>query len=362
MSQDMSRAVWALSVVAALGVTITSPPSLAAPPEADAPLAFSALPEASFAPLPKKVDVPKSIDKRSKFPGLYAALPPRPKHRRSNRFDYAGLFADKKAAEEFSKDQFMRWNDRASDESGLGAATVCISILEPWVLGYRTRWPDRLESWPRVPTRSAAAARTATESPGMEEEWTPRALRVERLVLGDGVATLHVEEGFIDPTSLGAKLVKRYSVPFKEVEKAPFGVRVFAAREANGATVHFMFYTPEHDEKVRGQLSNNMTTRHRSDHGSSQCGHLRLSLDVAPGVGDQGTAEIEVLLADETIEAPPKDPSLLDAFKSPAPPERELTIRTLLVHAGVSQGLADEAPVLGISFGFRGAERKALVF
>lgn len=347
-----------ISVVATCLVSVSDG---AAPP-------YSDLPVAAFHSLPKKADMPTEISAKSKAPGLFASIPKKSADRWGpTGVRYAGVFVDEDDAADYAVDKLQRWARRPKDTLIAGVSTVCFSMVDHWQLGNDEReWPQRREQWPalRSATRGSAAAK---ESPDYQK---PRAFRVERLVLGDTKATLHLQEGWFDPVSLGAQQTAAYQVSFEEIAEGPGGIRVFGARDVKAGTVEILVYAPEHEEKLRSHLDNNMQVMRSGNHGHSDCGHARLSLRVAPGTGEHGVVQLDVLLEDKTTPPLKLDDEEVGG-KTPFGglfrregdgPVREIRMRSLLVHAGASQALNDEAPVTTVSFGWHGASRTAQVF
>jgi hypothetical protein len=106
--------------------------------------------------------------------------------------------------------------------------------------------------------------------------------------------------------------------------------------------------------------------------GNSDCGFARVSLRNAPGAGESGAMQIEVVLpgdkADaEQTERPIKRAALAALFGKPFAPSkpptpREIRVRTLKVHMSVSQSASGKEPVASVSFGWQGRERRMQVF
>lgn len=349
-------------LAAALAVATTSLVSVS---NGAAP-AYTDLPIAAFNALPKAADMPNGVHAKSKIKGLFASIPNKSSHRWGPKgVRYVGLFANDEDAAAYTADKLQRWGRRPKDSLVEQAATVCFNMTDHWQLSRDDReWPQRLEQWPSI--RSAArGSEAAKEAPDYQK---PRAFRVERLLLGQADATLHLQEGWFDPVSLGARETAAYQVPFKEVAAGPGGVRVFGARDEKSGTVEIVVYTPEVEQKLRSHLNGGIQVVRSGQSGHSDCGHARVSLRVAPGSGEQGTVQLDVLLEDKTTEAVKVDAPAADKLRRGLfqrggdGPLREIRMRTLLVNVGASQAIEDEAPVTTVTFGWRGPSRTAQVF
>ncbi len=363
MKLDTRRVVGLAAVMTVLGWGATS--SGAAPN-------FQSLPVVSFTDLPKQEHLPKRISPLSKMPGLVPTTA-KPHGRRGGSvqgYKVVGLLVNDDDAEQFRNNKLDRWGRRPEDGRVVGAVTTCFAVADHWRLERKTdrTWPTRLEQWPQM--RSAASgSQGAKESPEYQKA---RALRIERLVPGEDSATLHLQEGWFDPVTLGAQQTAAYQLEFKHVARGPGDVDVYAARSRDGESVEFLVSRPLLDDKRMAAVGRHMTSRRRNGGGSSNCGHVRVSLLTAPGTGDSGSVQLDVVLPDAEENGARKKNGAGNKKRRPvdskqAPKDEParpilIRIRTLLVHVGTSQGLTEKAPTTTVSFGWRGRERRQQIF
>jgi hypothetical protein len=279
------------------------------------------------------------------------------------------MFVNQDDAKAFSKDKLQRWGRRPDDPSHPDAQTACFNIVDHWVVKQgRDEWPGRLQQWPQI-QGAMKGTQAAKRRDDLEK---PRAFRVERLQIDGDHATLHLLEGWLDVQSLGAKKTSAYALTYERVAEGPGGVEVFAARTADGKRVEFVVHQPELEKKRMNVVGRHMNVMRANMHGSSDCGHARVALRTAPGTGEHGSIQLDVVLPEDEKakkekkarekRARPK-PKLTTPFGMPAPkPIEEIRIRSLVVHFGVSQGLQDKEPTVTVSFGWRGKERRQQIF
>lgn len=321
---------------------------------------YESLPKVTLSERPSDKDVPREVSAASRVPGLRSAQPKANRRYGTPGTRYVGLFVNEEDAKKYSEDKLDRWNRRPDDEHVAGASTVCFNIADHWELRQNTsEWPTQLEQWPQL--RSAdRGSEAAKQAPDYQK---PRAFRIERLVRGDDVATLKMQEGWFDAVTLGAQQTKAYDVTFKRVATGPGEVEVYAARAADGNSVEIIVYQPLHDKNVMGTVGSHMQVIRASEHGSSDCGHARVSLRTAPGTGEHGSVQLDIVLPDED-EADKTSKPKAEAERDDHAPRKpkEIRVRSLVVHVGVSQGIEDKEPVTTVTFGWHGRERKAQVF
>jgi hypothetical protein len=353
MKLDMQR-FGAVAMAVALTGLVTSSDG--------ASVKYDSLPEIALSDRPTEKDTPKDVARTSKVEGLFTGLPKGINQRYNPRgLRYVGLFVNEDDAKKYSEDKLDRWNRRPEDSSGKGASTACFNIADHWELRQSDReWQTRLQQWPQVQsaTRGSEAAK---QSP---ENQKPRAFRIERLVRDDDKATLHLQEGWFDPVSLGARQTKAYDVAFKRASKGPGDVEVYAARAADGESVEFIVYQPLLEKNLMGVVGTHMSVLRANRHGSSDCGHARVSLRTAPGTGEHGSVQLDIVLPEKRSGQKKVHRKKGDDGANPHQPRkpREIRIRSLVVHLGVSQGLKDKAPITTVTFGWKGRERKTQIF
>jgi len=223
------------------------------------------------------------------------------------------------------------------------------------------------------------------------------AIHREEVVAKDGKVTLETVDAWIDPVTLGARLIAKSSVPLTLVAKAVGNVTVYAARDELGGRrfVHFVVLRDASEMAAR-RLGGVVGIRQDGGTSHGGCGHLRMTLEAVAEDSDSGVVIAPVELpsraengatepaakAKESAPPPPPPPPprrvrsvkgapgpkaiLMGMVGSPTPPpepvERENRQREMQIHLGVSQGSRDPAPILSVSFGWANRETVSRVF
>jgi|GEM_PF-4942077 len=380
----------ALLAAPALLAVLASAPSARA---ADVP-AFGALARGRMSSVPT-VKPPKAIGAHERVDGIFvvaqkfgADVPKRARH--------VSVLGDAAAAEAIKngtgfapgKNQGACFVEAARSDGGMRALSGNIDDDEdadPEAREWATTQLWQVSLWPRT-------------------EETPQngvtAVHSEKVVEQNGRASLESVDAWIDPSSRGARLIGRSSLPLTLVGTAVGGVKVYAARDdldEKRARVQFVVVRP--NDKDDGRFSPMIAARQdgASSHGGG-CGHVRMPLALGPQTGDSAivVAPIELpplssAARDERAEpatqakAPaPTDSRALVRPGKPAlpaglgvkalakrvmaphaaaepavvvePREREVRTRDVQVHLSVSQTSRDREPVLAVSFGWLGRE------
>jgi hypothetical protein len=220
------------------------------------------------------------------------------------------------------------------------------------------------------------------------------AIHSERLVESGGKVSLETIDAWVDPSTRGARLITKASLPLTLVGSAVGGLKVYAARDERDGGKRFVQFVVARPSASSAAGSRSMMAVRQDGLGShgSGCGHLRMALAAEPKAGDSAVALVPVELPplggerrDASSEsggaaaakAPPPPPaaalgprSVLRRLKQRgAPPssggepkERELRTREMQVHLSVSQTSNDKEPLLAVSFGWSGREQVQRVF
>ena len=324
---------------------------------------FTALPTVSINNLPDQKSMPSGVAASSKIPGLVSAVPsPRKGYYGQPGWRYIGVFVNDEDAKKFKDHKLDRWGRRPDDQHIPNTSTTCFSVVDHWQLKNNSdrTWHRQLEQWPQV-RATIPGSDAAKQSPDYAK---PRAMRIERLQRRADDAILHVQEGWYDPVTMGAKQFASYKARFKLVAKGPTGVEVYAARADEDDAVEFVVYQPLLERKLVNVTGNSMTVQRAGRHASSDCGHARLALRFAPGAGEHGSVQFDVVLPDPEDKDGKKKPKQ-DAKKAPPDGENrgtEIRIRRIVAHMGVSQGAKDKEPIVSVTFGWQGRERRQRIF
>jgi hypothetical protein len=319
----------------ALAVTAISWQVLAARPK------YAELPLVSDGGVKSLGDVPAEIPAKEKTKDVFLALPPPSggmSYGQPDGLRYFGVFADERRAKDFTAGNY-------SYDAVSGIDTTCFVVADSWYVQsyFGTFWPLGRDSFPQM----SGAAKGSEAAKQYTDYTVPKGLRIERLSVGDAPA-LDVTMAWLDPSTFGVRQLSRSALPLKAVAKSVGGVRVFAARE-EGGKIHFVVYNPPSGSP--SHVGRYVTMNQGQENGSSDCGHAHFVLSSAPGAGEQASAQMDVIL-----------PDLPSNDKKPADGMRELRIRSLMVHLGVSQASAEDDPVPTVSFGWSGRERRQEAF
>jgi hypothetical protein len=223
------------------------------------------------------------------------------------------------------------------------------------------------------------------------------AVHTEKIVETNGQVSLESVDAWVDPVTLGARLIGRASLPLTLVGSAAFGLKVYAARDERGPGgrfVQFVVVRPSTPSTARSGTMVGMRQDGSNAHGNG-CGHLRMALVVGATNDDSAVVIAPVELSSTVVPAPLPDPapkaSLGDddaddetsarkakprGKKRRLPPhpgsssaagaveldginltvERESRTRDMEIHLSVSQTAREKEPLLAVSFGWAGRE------
>ena len=218
------------------------------------------------------------------------------------------------------------------------------------------------------------------------------AVHTERVVETNGQLSLESVDAWVDPVTLGARLIGRASLPLVQVGTALGGVKVYAGRDERSASarfVQFVVVRPSTAAVARAGTMMAMRQDGSSAHGNG-CGHLRMPLVVGGTTEDSAVviAPIEIAatvtpplraepppekaekgsLGEEEDSAPSRKAKPRGKRRRPAPSpapsaaverplvERESRTRDIQIHLSVSQTAHDKEPLLAVSFGWAGRE------
>lgn len=323
---------------------------------------YDALPESAMSQSPGLDSKPDQIAASEKVAGLFLALPPARYNNHSPKGSrYISVFSSEQQAKQYSSDGSVRhaFATQAGVGSAPAAASACMTVADHW---HMKQGP---QAWPMSFSTHASIHGVDRGSPAAKQHPNVgvRALHLEQLELdSSGGASLKTTDAWVDPTSLGARLIGEDTMPLQQVAAGPGGVRVFAARDNDSAAVHFVVYSPPANERVRNVVGRHMMVMRGPRTTSSNCGHARLTLRTAPGTGERGTVSIELPLSTEEVEAPARKVrvirALLGSSDREQPPIKEVRVRTLQVHTSISQAAGDKQPIPSVTFGWQGRERR----
>jgi hypothetical protein len=315
---------------------------------------YPSLPSGSLAP-PRADAKPAEVGVRERVAGVFATTP----HGSSDEggvkgVRYVSLFSNLKDARAQAGSQVAQLVkhlvDRTMPDVALASAPrACFTVVDHWQL-------EQLgdNGWPMTYVREPSMHGFEKGSPAEKQfpEAGVRAVRREQLVVTGDAATLEGTDFWLDPGTLGARPIQSATLPLERLASGPGGVHVFAARDEDQAAVHFVVQMPDFDETVAMHLGRHAQLLRGDDNGYSDCGHARMRLRAAPGSGEMATMQLDVVVATG-------EPEQTDEHGNK---RRELRVRSLVIHVGLSQDADGAHPVPTVSFGWVNRERRLELF
>lgn len=328
--------------------------SLLASPAAAAPPSWGALPAGAFTAPPEKI--PASIGAAERVAGFWAVVP-----RHSGSRPFAMIVASAESAKALRSGDGFNMPD-----GGICFATRDRSGGDELELGWDHGMSGTERLWPKTadnPRGGVAAVHT------------------ERVVPTADGATLEIVDMFVDPASLGARLIQRTSMPFKLVGSALGGVKVYAAREESpGAKrVHWLVHRPLRTHAIPLNTSLVVWRPGSVDH-SNECDHIHVTTETGAGHGESAVVQATVLLDARTpkASAPPEGAPKQKTPKKKSPfglmgkllgkpsavlepaterDEHEARARQMEISVSASMTTRDKEPMLSVSFGWSSRDK-----
>lgn len=344
------RTGWSLVAVSAI-LSISSSPSAEVVDLGELPVGeVGAIPE----------DKPEQVPPSETVAGIHPALPPSS----SGMFggvegsQYVTLFTTEEAADKHTAGgmgSVLRAAMQQVKEAvgGTEPGPPCFVVAQDWHMRAKEQpWPSSFEERPSV-HGVVKGTPAAQQHPNVGV----RAVRLEKLEPEGQRAHLDVREAWVDPGTLGVREIGQATLPLAKVADGPGQVTVYAAKSGASSTVHFVVALPRHKGRNAMHIGRHAQIFDGNTSGHSDCGHARLSLEARPGVGEQASLQLDVVVAE-----PPPLPEPDEAAGPGERPIREMRIRKLAVHLGVSRSASDAAVVPTVSFGWIGGERRQEVY
>jgi hypothetical protein len=340
-----------------------------------------ALPAGELGLMPAYEKRPQAVGARERVDGIFVAAGGKEHTRYSMPgLRHTGVFSSAAAARDFSAGGagLVRSLAAAARGKPLGLgrepARGCFTLghIGPHESDPRP-WPSMLQE------RLMLSAVEPGSLAGRLRAYEPTRVQVvrhERLALaGEGRATLEAVDAWIDPLTSGARLIRRSTLPLARVGSGPRGLEIYAARATAGGAVHFVVHGPLLPDEERPFAGVGLSGSRGTDGLHSDCDHLTITLRVAPGGGESANVRVEIpRIVEAAAEAARPEPrggvspfaalarvalgGMAHAELAEERPLRELAVRTLAVHLSASQTSADAEPVVAVSMGWRGRERR----
>ncbi len=335
--------------IAALLVAATAFAADAAPATAASPgtgsAAFSSLPNGRVPDPPSAPKPPTSIPSSEKAPGFFLARSKNQGHRGN---DYAVLAATAERAREMVQGRGFG--------SGQPAPNNEACFTQAQQSGFREADGESTREW--NPALQPFIMMAASAAQGARVE----AVHSERLVQEPGRVALETIDAWVDPTTRGTRLIGRATLPLTRVAMVVGGGAIYAGKDGRKVHVVFVNPPPEHGpQRDRGLFAT-------IDGGfaSSQCAHLRVSLETERGQGRTATFVTDVHLPALDAEGPPaaQDKAKAEPRAAAATPALgklgalpENRVRPVHVHTSVSWASRDAEPLLTVASGWDARER-----
>jgi hypothetical protein len=176
-------------------------------------------------------------------------------------------------------------------------------------------------------------------------------LRIERLSTDTDSATLEATEALIDLRTLGSRAVSTTTTRFSKIAFGPSGVRVFAARQADGRVQVVVTGVPTppglHGDASGGNdfpvLVASLVNASAApiDHQQTECGYMHFTLAAKGATGEMATITTAAPLS--PVKRDPDDESDPNA-------QAARQARTISVVVSLSQLPSEPAPLLSVSF------------
>jgi len=331
--------------------------------------AFTALPAGHVAELPATAP-PAHIPWNEKSPGFATATMPADQARQirlsMQNVSFSYLFPGEEQARAFAK-------TRGGTDSTIDACLVDGGNAEALKSSRSDGDEGGPQDWPT--SNSSMLSFQFDTDPGSPKTMVVRskrrmrtsrggdvhAVHSERFVPGaDGRASLEIADAWFDARTRGVRGIGRSTLPLLRVFSGPNGLELYAARD--GEVLEVVLHIAEHpsddaalDEELRTRLRNMFVTLPGRNSGTSDCGHLRITLRAPSGGGEMATLQASAFLPpvegdagdvpdDESDQA--RGSRLLQAMRQ----------RPYQLTVSETASSTDRAPIVSIALGWIGRE------
>jgi hypothetical protein len=308
-----------------------------------APVDYGSLPEGSVGAAPKLADAPKSVPWRGAVPGFFLASDAGPRHKSTKRaYALFRLSANKADAD--------RMKEGAQPREDISELTSCFETLPVSSLENASgrEWAGVGESAASMTLQKQDTANSTGIYAAHVERWVESA---------EGVA-LETSDAWIDLQTRGVRVYRNSRLPLVKVAEPYAGVTVYAGRTERA--VEFVVRIHPKDNEQGGQLvaelGPSVVIAKDNEATNNSCGFARIGLDGDPGEGHAATVSTDVPIAFDLGDAGKSAPT--PGPEATNPPMREITLRALTFSFSVSRLSADLQPVVAMSYGFAGEERR----
>lgn len=332
-------------------------------------LRVAGLPTGTLTQFPA-VKAPERIPATSKVPGFYAVRPPNPggKMAAMNQ-QFIMLFTNESAAREMTSGRGFGGFEQGTDECFSDRA-VDVDIDQE---GGPAEWSPSLQPLIQLAPHFESAEQRRQLGPKAPSDVTP--VHRERFVIENGEAKLEMVDAWVDPVTMGVRLIARGSLGLKKVGEAPGDLTIYAAQERTHVQLVVRRHAKDDEKPIDPSDFTNARVLARSRQmplmlhtpsgvtEGSQCGFVRVTLHAEKGVGEMARVESAVVNVFPAEEQPKKKESVLGALIGNGNAAQDLSmpevrVRPLSINLSTTWLTHDAEPVLSITMGWAGRDRK----
>jgi len=316
---------------------------------------------------------PERIPGNSKVPGFYPARQPVPpgidgKMAQMQR-KFLMVFTNENAAREVTSGRGFSGFGEATDECFSDRA-VDVDIDQE---GGPAEWSPSLQPLIQLSPHFESAEQRRAMGRNAPSDVTP--VHRERFVIENGEAKLEMADAWVDPNTMGVRLIGRSSLPLKKVGEAPGDLTIYAAQERTHVQLVVRRHAKDDDKPsdpsdfrdarniARSRQMPLMVHMPSGTAEGSQCGFVRVTLHAEKGVGEMARVESAEVSVSPLEEQPKARTSALGAFLGNGNAAQDLTmpevrVRPISINLSSTWMTHDAEPVLSITMGWAGRDRK----
>jgi hypothetical protein len=299
---------------------------------------------------PSSTAAPATIPATEHVDGIFPTLPPATQRAEQEKggYRYVNVFASDKLARSFSTDGRVNLADSPRACLSTGSSST-----------QRLMFYVRTKPYPGSTPQESGVGKNDV-----------RLVRLERVNVEGGKASLEVVDAWLDLVTLGTRLVAKNATQLARVGAGPNAIGVFAARDDQGR-LQLVVRSPELPDgkndaerdalrtSFRGSANRLVAQLSGSGSMTSDCGHLRISLASKAGFGQMATVVATAFLppANEPDEPPPSNGDDDEGVSRPV--SRSIRTRSVAINVSVSQLASESAPLFSVSLGWAGKDQQS---
>jgi hypothetical protein len=313
---------------------------------------------------------PERIPGGSKVPGFF---PARPKESgKQGMPSFIMVFTDDKSARDVSEGRgFGGFGNGPMDEC-FSERAVDVDIDQE---GGPAEWSPSLQPMVQLAPHFQSAEMRRQMGRTAPSDVTP--VHRERFVSEGAEVRIETVDAWVDPVTLGVRLIGRGSLPLKKIGEAPGDITIYAAQERTHVQLVVRRHAKADDkpvdptdfsspEAVMRQHERQMPLVIHNSSGateSSGCGFARVTLHAEKGIGEMARVETAVVSVNPPEEQPKKKDSPLAALLGNGNAAVDLTrpevrVRPMSINLSSTWLTHDAEPVVSVTMGWAGRDRK----